>query len=116
MISYCLYSIWVYTAGTDTAECMSVHEADGKAIFERHNCESCHQLFGLGGYLGPELTTVISDPTRGALYARAVLQAGGSRMPDFHFSEAEIDALIAYLAYVDRSATTYKKSVQTGGL
>ena len=116
MISYCLYSIWVYTAGTDTCEYMSVHESEGKAIFEQHNCESCHQLFGLGGYLGPELTTVISDPTRGALYARAMLHAGGTRMPDFHFSEQEIDALIAYLAYVDRSATTYKKPVKTGGL
>ena len=33
----------------------------GKLVWQKHNCQSCHQLYGLGGYLGPDLTNVISQ-------------------------------------------------------
>ncbi len=108
IIIYIAYSGWVYTAATGTVAVMNEKETAGKELFEVHNCESCHQLFGLGGYLGPELTTIISDRNRGPLYAAALLKTGGGRMPDFHFTDAEIEALLAYLGYVDRCATTYK--------
>ena len=108
MIAYLVYSSWVYTHGTDTVPDMTAQQQEGKLIFEKNNCNSCHQLFGLGGFLGPELTTVISDRQRGPLYARALLRAGGSRMPDFHFSDKEVDALISFFQYVDSTATTYK--------
>ena len=114
MFLYGAYSGWVYTSGTSTVLSMTPDEVTGKQRFERHNCQSCHQVFGLGGYLGPELTTVISDRNRGALYARALLQSGGSRMPDFRFSSNEINALIAYLPYVDHCAGNYKTDNNPG--
>lgn len=113
---YAIYSVVVYSKGTenfvssDSAE--SVKMIQGKQLFQKHNCISCHQLYGLGGYLGPELTTAFSDPQRGELYMRAFLQAGGQRMPNFHFNKEEIDAIISYLKYVDATAVTYKKTTQ----
>jgi nitric oxide reductase subunit C len=82
----------------------------GKQLFQKNNCTSCHQIYGLGGYLGPELTTAYSDPLRGELNMRAFLQAGGQRMPNFHFTKEEIDDIISYLKYVDATAVTYKTS------
>jgi nitric oxide reductase subunit C len=112
MGSYIAYSGMVYTKGTSSSLEFSATEQacidKGKSIFQQYNCTACHQLYGLGGYLGPELTTAYSDPARGEAYMRAFLQAGGPRMPNYHFSVDEISAIISYLRYVDSSAITYK--------
>lgn len=108
-ITYSFYSLWVYTNGTDRGSTMTAQQYQGKKIYQEFNCQSCHQIFGLGGYLGPELTTVISDKNRGEAYARAFLQNGGTRMPNFKFTKDQTDALIDYLKYVDANAFTYKK-------
>jgi nitric oxide reductase subunit C len=109
---YAVYSAVVYSKGTrDTVPYDAAARADilhGKHLYQQYNCTACHQLYGLGGYLGPELTTACSDPLRGEVYMRAFLQAGGTRMPNFHFSKEQIDALISYLCYVDETAITYK--------
>lgn len=109
---YLLYSFIVYTKGTEDMLRFPAEEQArinrGKALFQQYNCTACHQLYGLGGYLGPELTTAYSDPQRGEIWMRTFLQAGGRTMPDFHFQKGEIDALISYLKYVDSTATTYK--------
>ena len=110
--SYVIYSLVVYTKGTENNIPFSVTEKgkinSGKALFQKHNCISCHQLYGLGGYLGPELTTAYTDKYRGEAYMRAFLKNGGPRMPKFNFTEEEIDAVISYLKYIDSTAVTYK--------
>lgn len=110
--SYLIYSAVVYTKGTgERTVILGGEEAsiiNGKKLFQKHNCISCHQLYGLGGYLGPELTTAYSDKGRGEMYMKAFLQAGGPRMPNFHFNGKEIDDIISYLKYVDATAITYK--------
>lgn len=110
--AYCTYSVIVYSAGTrntvNLREPLSPAIVEGKKIYEKYNCTSCHQLYGLGGYLGPELTTAYSDPRRGPVYMRSFLLAGGPRMPNFHFSQDQADAVIAYLQYVDSTAVSYK--------
>lgn len=107
-LTYLGYSFWVYTSGTESPAVMTARQQYGKQLYQDYNCQSCHQLFGLGGYLGPELTTVISDKQRGVMYAKAFLEKGAVRMPDFHFNPAQINALVDYLAYVDAQAVTYK--------
>ncbi len=111
--TYVIYSFIVYTRGTESSILPAGKQAEqmiaGKNLFQKHNCISCHQLYGLGGYIGPELTSAWSDPQRGELYMRAFLQAGGRTMPNFHFSKEEVDAIIQYLRYVDSTAITYKK-------
>ena len=34
--------------------------AAGRIVWQKNNCQSCHQLYGLGGYLGPDLTNEMS--------------------------------------------------------
>jgi len=111
--TYLVYSIVVYTTGTDKPVSYAPTQEEsiirGKEMFQQHNCISCHQLYGLGGYLGPELTTVWSDKHRGEAYMKSFLKNGGLRMPQFNFTNDEIDCLVSYLEYVDSTATTYKK-------
>jgi nitric oxide reductase subunit C len=112
LISYLGYSALVYTKGTQSPLSITIEEqqkiTEGKQIYQQYNCQACHQLYGLGGYLGPELTTAYSDKNRGEAFMRAMLHAGGNRMPNFHFSASQIDALIAYLKYVDTTASPIK--------
>ena len=111
-ISYVAYSAFVYTKGTAIApvfpEVTQGMISKGKEIFQKNNCNSCHQIYGLGGYLGPELTTVWSDQNRGEYYIRAMLKNGGNRMPQYGFDENETEALVSYLRYIDSTATSYK--------
>ena len=109
---YLLYSIIVYTRGTKNIVVPAAEEQvlinKGKQLFQQYNCIACHQIYGLGGYLGPELTTAYSDKSRGELFMKVFLKAGGQRMPNFHFSDEDINALVHYLKYVDATAVTYK--------
>ena len=111
-VVFVIYSFVVYTNGTDkkiiysTIEQIQINK--GKELFQQYNCTSCHQLYGLGGYLGPDLTTAWSDKHRGEKYMRAFLMAGGKRMPKYNFNENEINYLVSYLRYVDSTAITYK--------
>lgn len=101
------YSAYVYTAGTRVAQPVAYTDVarEGQRLFQRNNCIACHQFYGLGGYMGPDLTNVMSSPGKGRLYARALMTAGTARMPDFDLSAGELDALVAFLEYVDASGT-----------
>lgn len=113
--TYVIYSAVVYTKGTENAVSADPAEANkinhGKKLYQQFNCNACHQLYGLGGYLGPELTTAQSDPNRGEIFMKALLKGGGPRMPNFNFSDDEISAFISYFKYVDATAVTYKKTL-----
>jgi nitric oxide reductase subunit C len=115
-VLYLVYGAVVYTRGTTSAITVPAKEIpmvnEGKEIFQQYNCVACHQLYGLGGYLGPELTTAWSDKDRGEGYMKAFLKGGGQRMPNFHFTDAQVAAVICFLKYVDETATTYKKPRQ----
>lgn len=104
--SYVVYSFWVYTYGTSGTANMSANATRGKALWQQKNCQNCHQIFGLGGYMGPDLTNIISDPRRGSLYAKGIISAGGNRMPNFHFTPGEAEDLIAWLEYTDHASKT----------
>lgn len=101
--AFVVYSAYVYTTGTAApgGRAFSPEVKAGLALFQEKNCIACHQFYGLGGYMGPDLTNVVSAPDKGAAYARAFLESGTAKMPDFHLSAAEIDDLIQFLAFVD---------------
>lgn len=102
---FAVYSGYVYTRGTEAPHvpAMSEQARRGQALYQRYNCTACHQFYGLGGYMGPDLTNVISK--NGETYARAFIASGTVRMPDFDLSEEQVDDLVAYLAFVDRTGT-----------
>jgi nitric oxide reductase subunit C len=70
---------------------------EGRLVWQKYNCQSCHQLYGLGGYLGPDLTKVMSAPNKGEPLLRAMLLAPPAPMPRFDLTEEEIDRLVAFL-------------------
>ncbi|MBL7899195.1 MAG: cytochrome c [Crocinitomicaceae bacterium] len=107
VFAYISFSIFVYTKGTDTKSGMNMNAREGKKIFQEKNCIACHQIYGLGGYMGPDLTNVIS--LKGELYTRSFIENGTAKMPDFDLNTRQVNALIAYLSFID-STTVYPDS------
>ena len=99
-----MYTYFVYTQesvskyGNNT---ISPLACEGKIVFQKYNCISCHQLYGLGGYLGPDLTNVIS--AKGAPYVRVITKNGTLKMPNLNVTDNEIEALVEFLSSADSS-------------
>jgi len=109
------YRIYSEMVAADTTLCPeAIH---GQELWQQYNCNSCHQLYGLGGYLGPDLTNIYSDPNKGPECIKAMFNAGSRSMPVFHFSETEKKALLAYLNAVDQTGyyPDYKAKIETNG-
>ena len=104
-VAFVFYSGYVYTKGTDAAHLPSMGEIErrGAQVYQQYNCVACHQFYGLGGYMGPDLTNVMSN--RGEPYTRAFITAGTMTMPNLGLATEEIDAVVAYLAFVDKTGT-----------
>ncbi len=87
----------------------SKKDADsGKLIWQKYNCNACHQVYGLGGYLGPDLTNVYS--LKGKDYIQAFIQTGTGAMPEFHLSKKETKAILAFLKDIDESGKADPKT------
>lgn len=93
----------IYLGPTYVKDTEAKSLAEGRLIWQKYNCQSCHQLYGLGGYLGPDLTNVYSAKGKGELFIRAFLRAGTKQMPAFHLSKEEETNLIAFLKSTDAS-------------
>lgn len=109
LVLFAFYSVIVATVGTSSDKgtaYLTDNAKKGKLLYQEYNCTACHQLYGLGGYMGPDLTNVISAEGKGAVYARAFIQSGTQRMPNFNLSESQIEQLVAYLIYVDKTGTS----------
>ena len=103
---FILDGIIIYTSGADNdpgKKFLTEGAKKGKLLFQEYNCIACHQLYGLGGYMGPDLTNVMSSPGKGEIYVKALIQAGTQRMPNFHLQQSDIIALTEYLNYVDKT-------------
>lgn len=99
-----VYNYLVYnTDGYVAVEKLSPLAVKGQQLFQSNRCWSCHQLYGLGGYLGPDLTNVYSAESKGPTYIKAFVNSGLKSMPQFNFSEEEKDALVEYLKKVDET-------------
>lgn len=98
------YSGFIYTTGSMSPDlAMSDEALQGERLWRKKNCQACHQLYGLGGYLGPDLTNTVSDPAKGPDYVKAFLNLGIRSMPHFSFSEEEKDQILAYLSHVNKT-------------
>ncbi|MFZ4057084.1 MAG: c-type cytochrome [Ferruginibacter sp.] len=103
VLAYCTYSIFIYANCSTSGEAPTHSATAGMELWQSKNCQSCHQLYGLGGYMGPDLTNIISDSTKGPLYTAAFIKMGTARMPNFNLSDTETDQLVAFLRWVDKS-------------
>lgn len=97
---FAIYNSLIYTQGTsNSSPKLSAQAIAGEQLWQDNNCTACHQIYGLGGYLGPDLTNVIS--LRGPDFVDAFVNTGVKSMPKFNFDQAERAALIEFLKAVD---------------
>jgi nitric oxide reductase subunit C len=102
--TFCCYNYNIYTGQSSARTAtLSRKAAYGQVLWQQNNCFSCHQIYGLGGYLGPDLTNVYSNPGKGPVYIKSMLNSGVKSMPAFNFSDSEKEAIIAYLKEIDQS-------------
>lgn len=106
--SFFSYSYWLYSNPVKSHPEPTTLEKKGKLLWQEKNCTSCHQIYGLGGHLGPDLTNVAS--TRPQEYIESYIKYGSRIMPNFNLSTEEVNALIAYLKLIDQSGTSSPKS------
>lgn len=83
--------------------------AQGKKLWEENNCIGCHTLMGEGAYFAPELANVYNrfgenkDGIIGFIKSRPKDGIPGRRsMPQFNFSDEELDAIAEFLKYVSQ--------------
>ncbi len=79
--------------------------ASGKWAWQKHNCNDCHTILGIGGYYAPDVTKVMS--TRDADWVARFLKdpekvwPNARKMPNLHLQDTEIADLVAFLTWVD---------------
>ena len=97
---FLVYNFIIYTSKEDYGTIhLSEKALQGETIWLENNCNSCHQFYGLGGYLGPDLTNIYSK--RDEANIKTMLTSGVNAMPKFSFNEDEKEALIQFLKEVD---------------
>lgn len=98
--SFALQTALVYSDDTDLV--LSEAAVEGRRLYHHGACQVCHQLWGQGGFLGPDLTNAASrvDETRLA----SLLTVGSGQMPAFHFRPDQIAAVRAFLDEIDTPA------------
>lgn len=100
--TFCFYNYLIYTSKENGEPIkLSKKALVGQKIWQDKNCWSCHQTYGLGGYLGPDLTNIYSNKNKGPNYIKAFLNSGVKSMPKFNFTEQEKEAIIAYLKTIN---------------
>jgi len=86
--------------------------AKGKLLWEENDCVGCHTLLGEGAYFAPELGNVYTrygnskEAIMGFIKSRPVEGIPGRRsMPQFNFSDEELNALAEFLKYASEINT-----------
>lgn len=104
---FLVYSFSIYlkplSVYSDKKEYDKSKAGDGRMVWQKYNCQTCHQLYGLGGYLGPDLTNIISQPGKGETLLRAMVKTGNKQMPAFNLSDKDLSDLIEFLKSTDAS-------------
>jgi len=99
LVTFLGYSTTLYFTQTEQLAYPNTLAQKGKMLWQQKNCVSCHQLYGLGGHLGPDLTNVYS--IRSEAYITSFLQSGTQVMPNYHLSLEEIQAFIEFFKYTN---------------
>jgi nitric oxide reductase subunit C len=98
LLAYSGMTAWLH--GFAFREARPFSPGEGSQVWVNRQCDSCHQLYGLGGYLGPDLTHVSAE--KGRPFVEAVLRHGMGRMPDLELTEQEIASLCAFLEEISQ--------------
>jgi nitric oxide reductase subunit C len=99
------YTIIIYTQPTriTTPYQYNLKNAqEGRLVWQNYNCQSCHQLYSLGGYLGPDLTNEMAK-NNGEIIIKNIVKSGTGAMPAFKLNETELNNLIEFLKMTNES-------------
>lgn len=107
--SFLIYSFYLYNNLPFKPSVVNKESLNGKDIWQEKNCNACHQIYGLGGFLGSDLTNVYS--LKSPEYIKAFIISGTAVMPNFNLTNNEINCLIAYLKSVDASGNADPKKI-----
>ena len=107
---YFAYTATIYRLPEGSESSSKSEILAGKALWQEKNCMACHQIYGLGGFLGPDLTNVYSAPGKGPGYIAAFVKSGTLVMPAFPLSDEEMSSLNAFMEHIDASGIADPKS------
>jgi nitric oxide reductase subunit C len=103
----------------DNRDALTERVAEGKRLWEENNCIGCHTLLGEGAYFAPELGNAFQRlggkaGIKGFIMSRPKDGIPGRRsMPQFNFTEEELDALADFLQYVSEiNAANWPPNIQ----
>jgi nitric oxide reductase subunit C len=110
-VCFLFFTAFVYTSDVPGTAPLPEQELalQGKHIWQQQNCGACHQFYGLGGYIGPDITNVMSEKGKGETYVRSILAHGTATMPDFKLSLQDTNVLIAYLRAADKTGKSKRE-------
>jgi nitric oxide reductase subunit C len=99
------YNSLVQLPARTHAEKIDQHVAAGKWAWQRHNCNDCHTILGIGGYYAPDVTKVMDHRDK-EWVARFLKEPekvwpAARKMPNLHLSDQEVADLVAFLTWVD---------------
>lgn len=106
---------------TDNSENMTELVIEGKRLWEENDCIGCHSLIGEGAYFAPELGNVYTRFGESTENIKAFIKTrpaegipGRRSMPQFNFSEEQLEALAQFLKYVDgiKTARDWPPNIQ----
>ncbi|MEK7484112.1 MAG: cytochrome c [Planctomycetota bacterium] len=101
------YLVYFDETGRKTLPFSSV-ASQGQKLWHQYNCQSCHQIYGFGGFLGPDLTN--SAQTLASARFESILTVGSIQMPAFHFSSEDRLALLQFLTEVNQTGVSQTKA------
>ena len=93
----------------DHLENLTAEVVRGKHLWETRNCVGCHTILGEGAYFAPELGNVYKR--RGADFIKVWIKVqptgvpGRRQMPQFHFSDQQLDDIVAFLKWTSEINT-----------
>ncbi len=105
LVSCFVVQTWLVYSDQPSGVQLTGEALHGARLWHRYNCQSCHQLYGFGGFLGPDLTNIAARLEKHGLRQRLafVLQQGSGQMPAFEVDQADISALNAFLLEMNRT-------------
>ena len=103
------YDSWQQIPKRDHADRMTPAVIAGKYLVDTHDCIGCHTINGEGSYYAPELGNVYKR--RGGPFIEAWIRAqptgvaGRRQMPQFNFTQSQLDDIVAYLKWLSNIDT-----------
>ena len=108
-VLFLIYSFSIYLKPLREKDYLNVKNtkqiASGKDVWQKYNCHTCHQLYGLGGYLGPDLTNVTAKPGYSEEFLKSVISNGMGQMPPFDLPPQEMVDLLVFLEAMNETGT-----------